>query len=79
MQEANEVEVQIVWHSSSTDASRKEPETSATGLNQSEAEARLAKHGANRLPEATKSGAFIRFLLQFHNIGSNPTKVLNVA
>ncbi|MDD3528281.1 MAG: cation-transporting P-type ATPase [Gallionellaceae bacterium] len=38
------------------------------GLGQAEAEARLARHGANRLPPPRRRGPLQRFLLQFHNI-----------
>ncbi|NOX27110.1 MAG: cation-transporting P-type ATPase [Gammaproteobacteria bacterium] len=68
MQEAKAVGIRIGWHNSSTSAALKELETSATGLNQGEAEARLAKHGANRLPQAARRSVFMSFLLQFHNI-----------
>jgi len=41
---------------------------SASGLSNVEALTRLDRYGANRLPEAAKRSAFLRFLLQFHNI-----------
>ncbi len=68
MQEAKTVGIQLRWHNSSTSAALKELKTSATGLNQSEAEARFAKHGANRLPQVARRSVFMGFLLQFHNI-----------
>ncbi|MCK9365705.1 MAG: HAD-IC family P-type ATPase [Metallibacterium scheffleri] len=37
------------------------------GLDSVEAQARLARHGANRLPEAKGRGAWLRLALQFHN------------
>ncbi len=37
------------------------------GLNSDEASARLARHGANRIPEGARRPAWGRFLLQFHN------------
>ncbi len=64
MQEAT----QRAWHSISVESLLNELETSASGLSQSEARARLTQYGANRLPEAAKRSAFMRFLLQFHNI-----------
>src|SRR5215469_12656395 len=39
-----------------------------TGLNQSEASARLQKYGLNRLPEGRKRGPFTRFFAQFNNV-----------
>jgi magnesium-transporting ATPase (P-type) len=38
------------------------------GLSQAEAAARLARHGANRLPPPRRRGPLARFLLQFHNV-----------
>jgi len=38
------------------------------GLSQSEAAARLGKHGPNLLPEPPKRSAILRFLSHFHNI-----------
>jgi magnesium-transporting ATPase (P-type) len=38
------------------------------GLDHADAEARLRRDGANRLPEAARTGALRRLLLQFHNI-----------
>jgi magnesium-transporting ATPase (P-type) len=43
-------------------------ETSRAGLDTSEAATRLARHGANRLPQARRRGPGARFLLQFHNV-----------
>ncbi|WP_197686770.1 cation-translocating P-type ATPase [Metallibacterium scheffleri] len=37
------------------------------GLDSAEAQMRLARHGANRLPEAKVRGAWLRLALQFHN------------
>lgn len=39
-----------------------------TGLNDAEVQARLARTGFNRLPESARRPAWLRFLLQFHNI-----------
>ena len=38
------------------------------GLSQSEVDARLKKHGANRLPEPSKRSSILRFLSHFHNV-----------
>jgi len=40
----------------------------ATGLNDSEAAARLVSFGPNRLPEAPSRSAFLRFAAQFNNL-----------
>ena len=42
--------------------------TTVEGLPQSEAEKRLEKYGANRLPEIAKRSTLLRFLAHFHNI-----------
>ncbi len=43
-------------------------QTTEQGLAQQEAEKRSTQYGANRLTPAQKRGAFLRFLLQFHNV-----------
>jgi len=42
--------------------------TTPDGLSKEEATRRLAKHGANQLPEAKKRGSLVRFFYQFHNV-----------
>ena len=59
---------QAVWHNLTTDIALEQVQTSLSGLSHSQAEARLAEHGANRLPEVATRSNFMRFLLQFHNI-----------
>lgn len=56
------------WHSESTESSLAHLNSSLTGLDQQEAEARVLKYGPNRLPEAAKRSAVIRFLLHFRNV-----------
>lgn len=56
------------WHHISIEDALKKLKVSNAGLSQTEAASRLEKHGLNRLPEAAKRSALIRFLLQFHNI-----------
>lgn len=56
------------WHGMSAQSSLQKLRTSYAGLDQSDARQRLAHYGVNRLPEAAKRSALIRFLLQFHNI-----------
>ncbi len=68
MEDKHQEKASIAWHSVLTDSVLKDLTASAAGLSQSEAAARLAKYGANRLPEAAKRSAIMRFLLQFHNI-----------
>lgn len=56
------------WHTLPVEKVLAELDTSAAGLDEHEARERLARHGANRLPEAPKRSLLVRFLLQFHNI-----------
>jgi magnesium-transporting ATPase (P-type) len=57
-----------LWHSQSVETSLKNLDVAINGLSPDEAQTRLAQYGSNRLPEAAKRSAFVRFLLQFHNI-----------
>ncbi|MFN5191964.1 MAG: cation-transporting P-type ATPase [Burkholderiales bacterium] len=68
MQSSKPKELQIAWHNLTTEAVCTQLEATIAGLNQSEAQVRLAKHGPNRLPEAARRSALIRFLLHFHNV-----------
>ncbi|MEP4734574.1 HAD-IC family P-type ATPase [Parvibaculum sp.] len=56
------------WHALDTDAVLAALGTPHGGLSEEEAARRLAQYGPNRLPEAKERSAFIRFLLQFHNL-----------
>ncbi len=56
------------WHATSTEIILDNLQTTTAGLNQIEAEKRLSKFGANRLPKAARRNPFTRFLLHFHNI-----------
>ncbi len=60
--------VQPTWHHISIDNAFKHLNAEISGLSQKEAEARISQYGPNRLPEAAKRSAMMRFLLQFHNI-----------
>jgi magnesium-transporting ATPase (P-type) len=60
--------VYTLWHNVALDSVLKQIDSSAAGLSREEAEARLKRYGANRLPEATRRSNLMRFLLQFHNI-----------
>ena len=68
MNDANSQQLHSVWHNLTSADALEEVQTSIAGLNHSQAEARLATYGANRLPEAATRSVFVRFLLQFHNI-----------
>ncbi len=56
------------WHSKTAQSSLEVLGTSVNGLDQHEAEARLAKFGKNCLPQAEKRPALVRFLIHFNNI-----------
>ena len=56
------------WHECAADATLHSLNTTVNGLSQTEAARRLKNHGPNRLPEAVKRSALIRFFLHFHNI-----------
>jgi magnesium-transporting ATPase (P-type) len=68
MQDMEELKTGANWHSSSAEDVLGGLQTSIHGLTEAEAQARLAAHGPNRLPQAARRSAFIRFLLHFHNI-----------
>jgi hypothetical protein len=57
------------WHSVAVDETiRRLKSDPAEGLARDEADRRLAKYGPNRLPEGSKRGPLMRFLLQFDNV-----------
>jgi magnesium-transporting ATPase (P-type) len=56
------------WHDKPADFVLAQFSTSPAGLSDAEAEARFAKHGANRLPQAARRSIVLRVLSQFHNI-----------
>jgi magnesium-transporting ATPase (P-type) len=57
------------WHAMSpAEVVERLATNSQTGLDPSEASARLQKYGLNRLPEGRKRGAFARFFAQFNNV-----------
>ncbi|MFN3273632.1 MAG: HAD-IC family P-type ATPase [Paracoccus sp. (in: a-proteobacteria)] len=55
-------------HASPVDTALAALTTTAEGLSSSEAAARLARHGPNRLPAAPRRPAILRFLAHFHNV-----------
>ncbi len=58
----------LAWHAMESGAVLTLLETSGQGLAPAEAEARLERHGPNRLPEPKRRGPFTRLLLQFNNL-----------
>lgn len=56
------------WHVCSTEQTLRMLKADAHGLTQAEAEARLLQYGANVLPVMRGRSAFMRFLVQFHNV-----------
>ena len=57
------------WHAmSQADVVKRLATNSETGLDLSDASARLKKYGPNRLPEGRKGSPFTRFFAQFNNI-----------
>src|SRR5262252_1721353 len=65
----NRVSDAAAWHAlSQAEVVKRLVTNSEKGLNQSEASARLEKHGPNRLPEGRKRGPFTRLFAQFNNI-----------
>ena len=56
------------WHNVSAKVSLENLHTSVTGLEPDEAIKRLTTHGPNQLPQPIRRNAFMRLLLQFHNI-----------
>lgn len=56
------------WHARPAAAVEEALQSRPAGLTEDEARDRLARHGPNRLVEARRQGALMRFLRQFHNI-----------
>jgi calcium-translocating P-type ATPase len=57
------------WHAiAADDVVRRLDTNTQKGLDAAEIPKRLAKYGANRLPEGKKQGPLMRFLLQFNNV-----------
>lgn len=57
-----------IWHNLSSESVLSETGSSTAGLSPEEAAKRLETNGPNRLPEPPGRSAWMRFLLQFHNI-----------
>ncbi|MDV6343983.1 cation-transporting P-type ATPase [Nitrosomonas sp. Is37] len=56
------------WHNRTADEAMAILQTSRHGLTQTEAEQRLKQYGSNWLKPPRKRSAWMRFLLQFHNV-----------
>jgi magnesium-transporting ATPase (P-type) len=56
------------WHSMTTEETLSRLDATGQGLTATEAEARLARHGPNRLKPPDPPSPFRRFLAQFHNL-----------
>lgn len=65
---ARTVDAAPEWHALPADEALRRLGSRAHGLTAAEAEERLKTHGENRLPAAESRSAFVRFLLQFHNV-----------
>jgi magnesium-transporting ATPase (P-type) len=59
---------EIAWHAAAPEVAFERLQTSVQGLSHHEADQRLRMHGHNRLPQARRRSAFVRLLLQFHNL-----------
>ncbi|MCB1706317.1 MAG: cation-transporting P-type ATPase [Halioglobus sp.] len=56
------------WHQLSAEETLELLASSPAGLNRADVNARLEKHGRNRLPQAARRNPLVRFLLHFHNV-----------
>ena len=56
------------FHALSTDSALSALDATPQGLSSEAARERLARHGANRLPEGPRRSAWMRLLRQFHNV-----------
>lgn len=68
MPHENQNKPQTAWHHLTIDSTLEALTSTASGLSQEEAKARLANYGANRLPAPPKRNVLVRFGLHFHNI-----------
>ncbi len=56
------------WHALDVEHVLERLQTTPQGLGETEARARLARHGPNRLPPPPRQGPIARFAAQFHNV-----------
>ena len=65
----NQKETNIQWHTLTVDETAERVHTSPEeGLNSEQVKKGFEEYGYNKLPEGQKRSAFIRFLIQFHNV-----------
>ncbi len=57
-----------IWHATGVQEALQKLESAESGLSSEEARDRLERFGPNTLPQGTKRGPLVRFLLQFHNV-----------
>jgi magnesium-transporting ATPase (P-type) len=57
-----------IWHALSSKEVLSYLDSNENGLSSQEAQKRLQKYGLNKLKEEKKKSAFVRFMLQFHNL-----------
>lgn len=57
-----------IWHKQTVEDVLRVLKTTPTGLSDEDAQSRLLTYGPNRMPEAPRRSALVRFLLQFHNL-----------
>ncbi|MGX4640388.1 cation-transporting P-type ATPase [Massilia sp. SYSU DXS3249] len=68
MKRENPDRPRVAWHHATVDSALAQVRTSVSGLSREEARSRLETYGPNRLPQAARRSALMRFRLQFHNI-----------
>lgn len=66
--QAAEVQTPSQWHALPVQQALTAVRSTPQGLNQEEAQRRLAEYGANHLTPVKRHGPLLRFLLQFHNV-----------
>ena len=59
---------QANWHALSSSEAIEALDSSAKGIDATDAALRLERHGPNRLPEAPRRSSVLRFLSHFHNV-----------
>ncbi len=63
-----DIQSPVPWHALEAAEVERRLAAPSEGLDPSEAEARLARHGANRLPEPPRPSMLLRFLRQFNDV-----------
>lgn len=65
---ANQEKARAPWHAVAPDTAAAQLQTDTDGLDATEAAARLARYGYNRLTPAKRRSPWMRLLAQFHNV-----------